>query len=59
MSADTMIVPKTELPDTVSVFQNADSSTLYPTMEGVAGFESYLQRYKACLRAEAAAADMI
>ena len=44
---------------TNKVFTAAESSTLYPTIEGVAGFESYLKRYKACLRAEAAAADMI
>ena len=44
---------------TNKVFTAAESSTLYPTIEGVAGFESYLKRYKACLRAEAAAADMV
>jgi sugar (pentulose or hexulose) kinase len=44
---------------TQKVFQNADSSTLYPTVEGVAGFESYLQRYKACLKAQMAAAEMV
>ena len=41
------------------VFSTAKSSTLNPTPEGVAGFEAYLKRYKACLRAEDAAADMV
>ena len=41
------------------VFVSADSSTLEPTAEGVAGFRRYLERYKACLRAQAAAADMV
>ena len=44
---------------TNKVFTAAESSTLYPTIEGVAGFESYLKRYKACLKAQAAAADMM
>ena len=41
------------------VFSTAKSSTLEPTEEGVSGFKTYLERYKACLRAEAAAAEMI
>ena len=41
------------------VFVTAKSTTLEPTEEGVAGFEAYLKRYKACLRAEDAAADMV
>lgn len=41
------------------VFSTAKSSTLNPTPEGVAGFEAYLKRYKACLRAEDAAANMV
>ena len=41
------------------VFATAKSSTLYPTLEGVAGFKAYLERYKACLKAEVAAADMV
>ena len=44
---------------TNKVFTAAESSTLYPTLEGVAGFESYLKRYKACLKAQAAAAEMV
>jgi len=40
------------------VFANAESSTLYPTIEGVAGFQRYLERYKACLKAEIAASDI-
>ena len=44
---------------TNKVFTAAESSTLYPTIEGVAGFESYLKRYKACLKAQAAAGDMV
>lgn len=41
------------------VFATADSVTLNPTEEGVAGFKVYLQRYKACLKAETAVADMV
>lgn len=41
------------------VFASAESSTLAPTPEGVAGFAHYLERYKACLKAETAAADII
>ena len=41
------------------VFANAKSSTLAPTIEGIAGFRSYIQRYKAALAAEKAAAGMI
>ena len=41
------------------VFGMAQSSTLYPTIEGVAGFQTYLQRYKACIGAEIAAAEMV
>ena len=41
------------------VFGTAESSTLYPTIEGVAGFQTYLQRYKACIKAEIAAAEMV
>jgi sugar (pentulose or hexulose) kinase len=44
---------------TNKVFTAAESSTLYPTLEGVAGFETYLKRYKACLKAQAAAGDMV
>ena len=44
---------------TNKVFTAAESSTLYPTLEGVAGFESYLKRYKACLKAQAAAGEMV
>jgi sugar (pentulose or hexulose) kinase len=44
---------------TNKVFTSAESSTLYPTIEGVAGFESYMKRYKACLKAQMAAADMV
>ena len=41
------------------VFANAKSSTLAPTIEGIAGFRSYIQRYKAALSAEKAAATMV
>ena len=41
------------------VFSTAKSSTLEPTEEGVSGFKTYLERYKACLKAEAAAAEMM
>lgn len=41
------------------VFATAKSTVVNPEPEGVAGFESYLARYKACLRAENAAAEMI
>ena len=40
------------------VFANAKSITLTPDPEGVAGFERYIQRYKACLAAENAASVM-
>jgi sugar (pentulose or hexulose) kinase len=40
------------------VFQNAKSSTLSPNPEGVAGFQSYLDRYQAALAAQKAAADL-
>ena len=40
------------------VFAEAESETLYPTIGGVAGFQTYLERYKACLKAEVAAADI-
>ncbi len=38
------------------VFANAKSSTLAPTIEGIAGFRSYIDRYKAALAAQKAAA---
>ena len=41
------------------VFSSAKSTTLYPTLEGVAGFQTYLERYKACLKAEEAAGEMV
>ena len=41
------------------VFVDAKSSTLQPTLEGVAGFRSYIDRYKAALNAEKAASQMI
>ena len=41
------------------VFASAKSSTLAPTIEGIAGFRSYIQRYKAALQAEKAAAAMV
>ncbi len=41
------------------VFAEAQSATLAPTAAGIAGFERYIQRYKACLEAEKAAAAMI
>ncbi len=40
------------------VFQKADHSCLHPQPEGVAGFESYLQRYKAALLCQKSAAQM-
>jgi sugar (pentulose or hexulose) kinase len=40
------------------VFQNAKSSTLNPDPAGVAGFQSYLERYQAALPAQKAAADL-
>jgi len=40
------------------VFRNAKSICLEPDPQGVAGFESYIRRYKACLNAEKAAADL-
>ena len=41
------------------VFANADSTTLSPDCAGVEGFQNYLTRYKACIKAEIAAADMV
>ena len=41
------------------VFAHARSSTLAPTAQGVAGFRSYMQRYKAALNAEKAAGEMV
>lgn len=38
------------------VFQNAKSVCLQPNPAGVAGFKRYMDRYKACLQAEQAAA---
>ena len=38
------------------VFADAKSSTLIPTIDGIAGFRSYIDRYKAALAAEKAAA---
>ena len=40
------------------VFQNAKSTTLNPDPAGVAGFQSYLERYQAALPAQKAAADL-
>lgn len=40
------------------VFCNAKSVTVQPEPEGVEGFETFLVRYKACLAAETAAAQM-
>ena len=40
------------------VFSSAKSVTVQPDPAGVAGFETYLVRYKACLAAENAAAEM-
>ena len=40
------------------VFADAKSVTVQPDPEGVAGFEAYLERYKAALAAEKAAAAM-
>ena len=41
------------------VFANAKSTCVNPDPEGVAGFQTYLTRYKAALAAEKAAAQMI
>ncbi len=41
------------------VFANAAGSCLYPDPKGVAGFASYMTRYKAALNAQKAAAEMI
>ena len=41
------------------VFANAKSTCVNPDPAGVAGFQSYLKRYRAALAAEKAAADMI
>ena len=43
---------------TSRVFSSATSTTLSPDPAGVEGFQSYISRYKACLAAENAAADM-
>ena len=40
------------------VFSSAKSVTVQPDPAGVAGFETYLARYKACLAAENAAVEM-
>ena len=40
------------------VFSSAKSTCVQPDPDGVAGFEAYLVRYKACLAAENAAAQM-
>ena len=40
------------------VFADAKSVTIQPDPAGVAGFEVYLERYKAALAAEKAAAAM-
>ena len=40
------------------VFTDAKRATLQPDPAGVAGFQSYLTRYKAALAAQKAAADM-
>jgi sugar (pentulose or hexulose) kinase len=40
------------------VFANAKGSCLAPNSDGVAGFESYMVRYKAALAAQNAAAEM-
>ena len=40
------------------VFADAKSVSVAPDPAGVAGFETYLQRYKAALAAEKAAAAM-
>ena len=41
------------------VFGNAKSTCVNPDPAGVAGFQSYLKRYRAALAAEKAAAQMI
>jgi hypothetical protein len=41
------------------VFLDAKSSCVQPDPAGVAGFQSYLQRYKTCIPAQQAAADLI
>ena len=41
------------------VFRDAKSSCVQPNPAGVTGFQSYLQRYKACIPAQQAAADLI
>ena len=40
------------------VFHNAKSTCIQPEKTGVEGFARYLERYKACLKAQQAAADM-
>ncbi len=40
------------------VFATAKSSVINPDPAGVAGFQTYLARYKSCLKAENAAAEM-
>ena len=39
------------------VFAGAEGSVMNPDSEDVAGFEQYIQRFKACLAAEAIAVD--
>ena len=41
------------------VFATAKSSVVDPEPAGVEGFKSYITRYKACLKAENAAAEMV
>ena len=41
------------------VFADAQSSCLNPDPAGVAGFRAYLERYKACLPAQKAAAALV
>lgn len=43
---------------TDKVFSTAKSSIVYPDSDGVAGFEKYISRYKACLPAQAASAQL-
>ena len=40
------------------VFANARSTCAYPNAEGTAGFQSYLERYIACLPAQKQAAAL-
>ncbi len=41
------------------VFASAKSTTLAPSPEGVAGFQCYMQRFCACLKAQKAAAELL